>query len=148
MSEALCTACNRISGHDVRTVQDIDAVLWEKFVTLSAFSGATSLMRAGIGLILADREGRMFLEQLRDEGMAVAAAAGHPMDDDFKDRVITLWMSYPPDTRSSMANDLARGKALELTWLSGRMHTLGKQLGIPTPGHTAVYQALHLYAAG
>jgi 2-dehydropantoate 2-reductase len=28
------------------------------------------------------------------------------------------------------------------------MHTLGKELGVPTPAHTAVYRALHLHAAG
>ncbi|TIU53805.1 MAG: 2-dehydropantoate 2-reductase, partial [Mesorhizobium sp.] len=31
---------------------------------------------------------------------------------------------------------------------SGRMHQLGIEFGIATPGHTAVFRALHLYAAG
>lgn len=146
--EALRAACGRLSGIEARTVQDIDPVLWEKFVAISAFSGATSLMRAGIGFIFADREALILIEQLRDEGMAVAAAAGHPMDGDFKQRIIARWMKLPPETRSSMANDLAQGKPLELAWLSGRMHTLGKELGVQTPGHTTVYRALHLYADG
>jgi 2-dehydropantoate 2-reductase len=148
VAEALCAACNRVSGIDARTVHDIDVVLWEKFTILSAFSGGTSLMRAGIGFILADPEARIFVEQLLEEGMAVAAAAGHPMDDDFKQRAIARWTTLPCATQSSMANDLVRGKALELAWLSGRMHTLGKELGVQTPGHTAVYRALHLCADG
>jgi 2-dehydropantoate 2-reductase len=28
------------------------------------------------------------------------------------------------------------------------MHELGIKLGVPTPGHTAVYRALHLHAPG
>jgi 2-dehydropantoate 2-reductase len=148
MVEALRAACDRVSGIDVRTVRDIEPVLWDKFVTLSAFSGGTSLMRAGIGFILGDREARILIEQLRDEGIAVASAVGHPMDADFRQRVIDRWSKLPPETLSSMANDLARGKPLELAWLSGRMHTLGKELGVPTPGHTAVYRALHMYAEG
>ena len=47
-----------------------------------------------------------------------------------------------------MANDLARGKPIELAWLAGRVHALGKELGVSTPAHTAVYRALHLYAVG
>jgi len=148
MIEALRGACVRAGGIDMETVEDIDQVLWTKFVTVSAFSGATSLMRAGIGPIFADPQARIFLEQLRDEGMAVATAVGRPMPDGYKEFAISLWRKLPPETRSSMANDLARGKPIELSWLSGRMQVLGNELGVPTPAHTAVYRALHLYADG
>ncbi|AZO25953.1 MAG: 2-dehydropantoate 2-reductase [Mesorhizobium sp.] len=140
--------CDRAVGLELKPVADIDSVLWEKFVTLAAFSGATSLMRSGIGPILGDPEARIFVEQLRDEGMAVAAAAGHPMAEGFEERVITRWTAFPPHVKSSMANDLERGKPIEVAWLSGRMHELGMKLSIATPGHTAVFRALHLHAAG
>ncbi|WP_292040594.1 ketopantoate reductase family protein [Mesorhizobium sp.] len=140
--------CDRAVGLELKPVADIDSVLWEKFVTLAAFSGATSLMRSGIGPILRDPEARIFVEQLRDEGMAVAAAAGHPMAEGFEERVITRWTAFPPHVKSSMANDLERGKPIEVAWLSGRMHELGMKLSIATPGHTAVFRALHLHAAG
>jgi 2-dehydropantoate 2-reductase len=80
--------------------------------------------------------------------MAIASAAGRLMPDGYKEFVISFWRKLPPETRSSMANDLARGKRIELSWLSGRMHVLNTELGVPTPGHTAVYRALHLYADG
>ena len=79
----------------METVEDIDQVLWTKFVTVSAFSGATSLMRAGIGPIFADPQARIFLEQLRDEGMAVATAVGRPMPDGYKEFAISLWRKLP-----------------------------------------------------
>lgn len=148
MIEAWRSACVRTGGIDLETVEDIDQMLWTKFVTVSAFSGATSLMRADVGRIFSDPHARIFLEQLRDEGMAVASAAGHAMQDGYKEFAMSLWGKLPPETRSSMANDLARGKPIELSWLSGRMHVLGNELGVPTPGHTAVYRALHLYADG
>ena len=132
----------------METVEDIDQVLWTKFVMVSAFSGATSLMRASVGPILADPQARTFLEQLRDEGMAVASSFGRPMPDGYEEFAMSLWRKLPPETRSSMANDLARGKPMELSWLSGRMHELGNEVGVPTPAHTAVYRALHLYADG
>jgi 2-dehydropantoate 2-reductase len=141
-------ACLNAGGIDLETVEDIEQVLWNKFVTVSAFSGATSLMRAGAGPILGDPQSRMFLEQLRDEGVAVASAAGHPLPHDYPERTMSYWRKFPPETRSSMANDLAQGRPIELSWLSGRMHALGNELGVPTPAHTAVYRALHLYADG
>jgi 2-dehydropantoate 2-reductase len=144
--QALRDACGRGTGIEMETVANVAPVLWEKFVILCAFAGATALMRAGIGAILADPEARLFIEQLRDEGLAVAAASGEPIPEEHHRRFMALWRSLPPEARSSMATDLSRGKPLELEWLSGRMHALGLQLGVPTPAHTAVYRALHLHA--
>ncbi|WP_244480430.1 2-dehydropantoate 2-reductase [Rhizobium sp. Root1220] len=145
---ALQTACIEAGNIGLEAVDDIDRVLWAKFVTLCAFSGVTSLMRSGIGPILADSEALIFLDQLRDEGMAVAMAAGHPMRDGYLADAQSRWQNLPPDTRSSMANDLLHGKPLEVAWLSGRMHALGRELGVATPAHTTVYRALHLHANG
>lgn len=50
--EAFQHACNK-RGIDAEIVDDIEAILWEKFVVLAAFSGETSLLRSGIGPILA-----------------------------------------------------------------------------------------------
>ena len=146
--EALGSACSRAGGIDIQIVEDIEHVLWVKFITVSAFSGATSLMRCGIGPIFADPESRIFLEQLRDEGMAVAAAAGHAMDEGYAKQVMSLWKTFPTETQSSMAIDLGRGKPIEIAWLSGRIHALGNELGVMTPAHSAVHRALHLHAAG
>ena len=145
---ALQTACTQAGSIGLQTFDDIDQVLWTKFVTLCTFSGATSLLHSGIGSILTDPESRILLDQLRDEGMAVASAAGHPMQDGYEAHALSLWQNLPPATRSSMANDLLQGKPLELAWLSGRMHALGNELGVPTPAHTVVYRALHLHAKG
>jgi 2-dehydropantoate 2-reductase len=146
--EAFREACSRASGMDVQTVDSVDQAIWTKFVMLSAFSGGTSLMRSGVGPILADPESAKFMEQALDEGIAVASAAGYPMSDGYKDDVAGLWQKFPPETRSSMAKDLVLGKRLELKWLSGRIHALGEKFGVPTPAHTAVYRALHLHARG
>ncbi|RWP47976.1 MAG: 2-dehydropantoate 2-reductase [Mesorhizobium sp.] len=148
MMEVLRGACSRAVGVELQTIGDVDQVLWTKFVTLCAFSGATSLMRAGIGPILADPESRIFIEQLLEEGMAVASAAGHPMAEGHAEHAMSLWRTFPPETQASMAIDFSRGRPTELAWLSGRLRTLGNELGVPTPAHTAVYRALHLHAEG
>ena len=41
----------------------------------------------------------------------------------------------PPQAKSSMLEDLERGKRLELPWLSGGVVRLGAEAGVPTPIH-------------
>jgi 2-dehydropantoate 2-reductase len=49
--------------------------------------------------------------------------------------------------KSSMLQDLERGRRLELPWLSGALVRLGRELGVPTPTH-AFITALTLHAKG
>jgi 2-dehydropantoate 2-reductase len=97
---------------------------------------------------LAHAATRAFLRQLIDEGAAVAAAAGHVLADGFAEAAMGRTATMPATFRASMAEDLERGRRLELRWLSGRMHGLGEQLGVPTPAHWAVYCGLLLHADG
>lgn len=147
-TRAFVDALDGAPGVSIDHVDDAEPEIWEKFLVISSFSGATSLMRSGIGPILANPLARTFLEQLRDEGMQVATAAGRRIHDGFAERAMERWRRLPGTVRSSMATDLERGRPLELRWLSGRIHELGAELGVATPAHSAVYQALDLYADG
>jgi 2-dehydropantoate 2-reductase len=145
---AFCEACTRAPGIEATATDDAERSIWEKFVSLSAVSGATALLRSTIGPILAEDETRAFLRQLIDEGVAVASASGHPLPPGFADNAMRGIASMPPNFRSSMAEDLDHGRRLELQWLSGRMHGLGMKTGVPTPAHTAVYRGLLLHVNG
>ena len=133
---------------EVALTDDIERIIWEKFMGLAAFSGCTSLLRARIGEIFSHPESTAFLQQLINESVAVAVASGQTVRTGMAEDYINTLRAAPPSFRSSMSEDLERGKALELPWLSGRMHQLGLQLGVPTPAHTAVYRGLVLKAAG
>jgi 2-dehydropantoate 2-reductase len=139
---AKCTAL------EVALVDDIERIIWEKFMGLAAFSGCTSLLRARIGEIFSHPESTAFLQQLITESVAVANASGQTVRTGMAEEYMKTLMAAPPSFRSSMSEDLERGKALELPWLSGRVHQLGVQLGVPTPAHTAVYRGLVLKAQG
>ena len=141
-------ACTRATALDAKPANDIDIVIWEKFIALTALSGSTSLLRASMGRILEHAETRIFQRQLIDESIAVARAAGKSVRESLGDEIMTKLQGMPYAFRSSMSEDLERGKPLELRWLSGRVHNLGLQHGVPTPGHSAVYRALVLYELG
>jgi len=143
-----CAACNRATALEAAATDAIDTVIWEKFIALSAFSGSTSLLRANVGQILGHPETKLFQRQLIEEGVAVGRAAGKVSRDDLADDVMGKLALMPASFRASMSEDLERGKPLELRWLSGRVHGLGLQHGVPTPAHSAVYRALVLYENG
>jgi 2-dehydropantoate 2-reductase len=145
---AFAAAGQRSEGLGVTLSDAIGRVTWEKFVALSSLSGATALLRARMGAILAHPETRALQRQLVDEAISVARAAGQPMRDDLGDEVMAKLAGMPAGFRASMAEDLERGARLELDWLSGRVHALGQQLGVPTPAHSTAYRALVLHKDG
>jgi 2-dehydropantoate 2-reductase len=80
--------------------------------------------------------------------MELGVAAGKTVRVELEEEIMAKLHSMPPGFRSSMSEDLERGKPLELGWLSGRVHSLGISLNVPTPAHTAVYRGLILKANG
>jgi 2-dehydropantoate 2-reductase len=141
-------AASGLSGLTVKLSDEATQVIWEKFVALASMAGATSLLRARLGAILGNPESRAFQQQLVEEVIVVAQAKGVAMRTGLADEVMGRFAGFPPSTRASMAEDLERGNRLELRWLSGRVHGLGVELGVPTPAHTAVYRGLVLYEGG
>jgi 2-dehydropantoate 2-reductase len=53
-----------------------------------------------------------------------------------------------PTARSSMAQDLAKGKATEIDYLSGEIIRLGKRVGVATPENEKVYAAVKAIELG
>jgi 2-dehydropantoate 2-reductase len=49
---------------------------------------------------------------------------------------------------SSMHHDLARGRPLEVRWLSGSVVEMGTKIDVPTPANRSVYDVLALYEDG
>lgn len=139
---------DKCTALEVTLVDDIDTIIWEKFMGLAAFSGCTSLLRARAGEIFSHPESTAFMQQLINESVAVATAHGQKVRVGIADEYMKTLQAAPPSFRSSMSEDLERGKALELPWLSGRIHQLGLQLGVATPAHTAVYRGLILKVQG
>lgn len=124
------------------------SVLWQKFCTLVAFSGATALTRMPLGAVRNNPETRAILDGLANENLAVARAAGHPLSPEQEAATWHVLNTHPDDAVASMAVDLSHGRRLELPWLSGRVHQLGLELGVPTPTNTMVYRALLLHVNG
>jgi 2-dehydropantoate 2-reductase len=135
-------------GLDIELSDKFSTEMWTKFIRIAAFSAATCITRSRIGAVLAQPESRALVRQLIEEGIAVSAALQHPMPADFAEVTMDFFADLPPATRASMADDLEHGRRLEVAHISGRMHELGQEHGVPTAAHSVVYRALALHAGG
>ncbi|HLT01655.1 MAG TPA: ketopantoate reductase C-terminal domain-containing protein, partial [Geminicoccaceae bacterium] len=136
------------AGVQHRISTDIQRDIWDKMVFLATFAGLTGLMRLPIGPIREDGDTRAMLRAGLEEAFAVARAKGVDLGDDFVARTLARCDGLPHEMKSSMLQDLERGRRLELPWLSGTIVRLGHELGVPTPTHAFITTALKLHADG
>lgn len=136
------------AGVPVELSTDIRRVLWEKYLLICAQAGVTAVTGCPSGVVRAVPETWRLYRLLLEELAALAAAARVVLPPDVVDRVLAAAAELGPDTRSSLANDLAAGRRLELEALHGYAVRLGQRLGIATPTLFAVYAALKPHAEG
>ena len=141
-------ACDRAIGVEAIPTDDPEHTLWHKFIAMVGFSGVTTITRLPVGAVYENPHALAFMGQLIDEAVAIAQARGPSFDSGHTDDTIELFRKQPYVQKSSMLVDLEAGKPLELSAMSGRLHALGMEHGIPTPANSAVWAALAAHADG
>lgn len=130
------------SGFDSTLSERIEVDLWSKFSRLSVFSGMTAVTRSPIGVLRDDPQLLTLLTAACEETIAVGRARGVPIPDVLMDEILQMIHGLPPQAKSSMLEDLERGKRLELPWLSGGVVRLGEEAGVKTPIHQFIATVL------
>jgi len=141
---------------DVTTAAGIDAMLsdrimveiWAKFARLTAFSGMTAVTRGPLGPVLADPDLFAMLQASLRESIAVARGRQIPVGAKLFDEIMAAMGEMPPGTKSSMLEDLERGRRLELPWLSGAVVRIGAEVGVDTPTHRLIVTLLKPHVNG
>ena len=136
------------AGFQAKASSDVEADLWVKFVRLATWSGMTTLTRSPMGVVREDPA--LFDMMLRaiEEVIAVGKARGINFPPDLMEGTIALIKNFPANSKSSMLEDLERGRRLELPWLSGAVVRLGKEAGVPTPIHQFITTVLTPFVNG
>ena len=144
---AFAEACKRASIQG-EMAPDIRAMLWQKYVFLTAFAGTTALTRLPARFVRDLPEVRRLWRLQLEELLALAAAEEVELDADVVDRSIKYLEGLAPTNFSSLYHDLVQGKRLELDALHGHAVALAERHRIPTPTLFAVYAALRPYRDG
>jgi 2-dehydropantoate 2-reductase len=133
------------AGVETEMTGEILRRLWEKFVFICANAGMTATTRVSVGEVLAHAESHTMYRGLMEETAAVGVAKDIPLDG-----VVGRQMAVAEqlvrgrgfDTRSSLYNDLAAGRRMELDALCGAVVRMGRERGVPTPLNFAVVAVL------
>lgn len=121
---------------------DIVRDKWVKFAFICAQAGMTALTRLSIGEIRATPAAWEMFRQIVEEAVSVGRARGVRLPPDLVETHVAFGQRLDPQSRSSLADDLARGRRLEIEALHGTIVRYGRDAGIPTPASAAVYAAL------
>jgi 2-dehydropantoate 2-reductase len=141
---------------DVAIRAGIDAVLsdtvlvdiWAKFARLTVFSGMTSIARCSIGPIRDDKVLNALMETAWHESIRVAHAKHVPLPPTVFEDIKKATLALPPHSRSSMLEDLERGRRLELPWLSGAVVRIAEEVGVDVPTHRLIVALLRPHVNG
>jgi 2-dehydropantoate 2-reductase len=138
-----------VCGAPVREHRHMSEVLWGKLI-LNLNNALNALADIPLAAELADRRWRVLLAAQIDEALAVLRATGiHPGGvEGIPPWIIPLILRLPdrlfrvlarrllaidPQARSSMWEDLLRGRNTEVDYLQGAIVTLAKRIGVAAP---------------
>ena len=122
------------AGVPAKVSSEIRVELWKKLLWNLAFNTVSALTRATVAEMLGHPGARRVLHLAMDEAVAVAQAAGVPLDEGLPGRVIEGSTAFGP-LKTSMLQDVEKARPLEADALNGAVVRLGQQLGIPTPAN-------------
>lgn len=118
---------------DTEVSADIRSVLWRKLAFICGLAGATATSRHPIGEVRASEAGRQFLRGLVSEALEVGRADGAALAPDAEEKTLKLLHAIDGGMRSSLYEDLAHGRVMELDSLHGEVVRRADELGVDVP---------------
>ncbi len=113
--------------------ENIEAELWTKLIMNCAVNAISALAQAPYGRMAALPEGKQMIAELVRETVMVAHVHGVKLKNaDFEAAAFRL-IEGMPDQYSSTAQDIGRGKLIEIDALNGYVAALARQHGVDAP---------------
>ncbi len=127
---------------------NIEGELWLKLLRNCALNAISALGHSRYGEIAQSDDAKKLMEQIVDEVLAVARAAGVVLpgvdDREFGMAAALELATQMADAYSSTAQDLNRGQPTEIDALNGYISRRGAELGIPVPVNHALFTLMKL----
>jgi 2-dehydropantoate 2-reductase len=120
------------AGFGVEVTADIDVAVWRKLAANCAINALSALRAVPNGALLDDPGTHPILAAAAREVAAVAAARGVDLGTDPVELAFEV-LRRTASNRSSMLQDIERGRPTEVESLNGAVAREGRRLGVPTP---------------
>lgn len=123
----------------VQTTNDLTQEIWKKLILNCVVNPLTAILRVPNNTISAPQLKRI-RHAIITECLTVAAAEGVRLENDIKVKVDRALTKYT--NRSSMFQDILRGRQTEIDYINGKIVALGTQHDIATPVNEALTQII------
>jgi 2-dehydropantoate 2-reductase len=120
------------AGIQVRRVPDIAREVWRKLLVNAAINPVTADHGVVNGALRNDPLRGQALRLLR-EAQLVARAEGYDFPDTEADAELWRVVRATAENRSSMLQDIERGRSTEVEWISGALLSAGERHGLDLP---------------
>jgi 2-dehydropantoate 2-reductase len=121
------------AGFNAKAFEDIDQLIWGKYICNVAFSGPCTVFDYTLGELIADPAAWAIAQGCAREVQALGQEKNIEFSFDDPIEYITAFGHKMPDARPSMLLDHHARRPSEIDAINGMAVELGKQLGIPTP---------------
>jgi 2-dehydropantoate 2-reductase len=130
------------TGVAIEISENIQGVLWSKFIFIAVASAFGALTRQPVGGYRAVPETRMLITKLMRETETVGRGLGVRLSTDAVEKALAFMDSTAPNIKASMQVDVEAGRRTELESMVGYIGRKGRELGIATPVADMLYAVL------
>ncbi|MCM2533961.1 ketopantoate reductase family protein [Neobacillus pocheonensis] len=147
LSERILKIADAFSGTKAsfRVSKNINRDLWHKYLFISTMSGITTLMRAPIGPIREETNGRAVLLQLTKEIVEVMKHIDAPIAEDIVTKQMNQIDGLGYLMKTSMQRDMEKHLQVEADHLHGYLLEIARRNEISVPILAAIYGNLKVY---
>ena len=121
------------AGIRARAVADIRPPMWRKVVLNAAVNPLTALLGKKTGELLHDPELEAAMAEIVQESVAIARASGVELEAGEILEAIREVARATPENRSSMLQDLERGRPTEIDFINGELARRARAMGLDAP---------------
>lgn len=135
------------AGIETRVTDDVDALLWSKLIVNVGINALTALLRVPNGILAQVPECEALMGQAVAEAVAVARALGIDLPSAQQAERVREICLLTGANRSSMLQDILRGRPTEIDVINGAVVAKGMETGIPTPINLLLTQLIEALEA-
>ena len=122
-----------ISGFEAKGFEDINQLIWEKFICNVAFSGPCTVFDRTLGQMMADPESWSVCQKCAIEAYETGCAKGVNLSFDDPVDYVTKFGQKMPDARPSMLLDHHVRRRSEIDFINGMVPVVAQEVGTPAP---------------
>ncbi len=123
----------RDAGFNVKAFDDIEQLVWEKFICNVTFSGTCTVLRRTVGEVMANENSWQVALACGLEAHAAGVAKGVNFSFDDPRAYIHDFGSKIPDARPSMLLDHLAGRRSEIDAINGMVPVVAREFGVGAP---------------